>query len=184
MRCSVYLLTMAIALCCMSMTSMAQETVDTSSRYIASKYITAVTAKAHKIERLLDHKTEQALSRFQKEQTKLKRKISKIDSSAANNAFNRAEQEFRNLQSRLGESQQFTQYIPFLDTLKTSLKFIDRHKKLLTSGEGRFSKVEESLTKINSLEQQIQKAEEVRKFLKQQKNVFKEELQSLAYQSS
>lgn len=177
MRRSVHFLMIVLALCCICMISMAQEAADTSSRHVSSKYVFAVTAKARKIEDLLNAKTEKALLRFQKHQEKLKRRMFKIDSSAAKEVFNMAENEFNNIQSKLRQSQKFTQYIPLLDTLKTSLKFLDRHKSLLTGGEGKSSKLNESLAKIHSLEKQFQKADEVRKLLKQQRNFLKVELQ-------
>jgi len=179
MKYSVHLLMTTLALCCMYMFSIAQEGTDTSSPHISSRYVTAVTEKSLKIERRLERKTEKVLSRFEKQRARLKRKIHSIDSSDAINAFTKGEQQLRDFKAPLDNPHQFTGYIPLLDTLKTSLKFLDRHKDLLSDGKVGSSRLNESLVRINSLEQQFQKAEDAGKFLKQQKDLLKEELQKL-----
>lgn len=155
----------------------ASQEVSDSSLRINQSYIETVSSKAEKIDDLINRKTEKILARFQKHQLKLIKKLSKVDSSAAREMMVRSQQELSNLSLRLKEPQQFTHYIPLLDTLKTSFRFLETHKSFLEGGGNNSLFFNKHFSKINSLENQFQKAEEIKRFLKQQRNRIRDELQ-------
>jgi hypothetical protein len=113
-----------LVVCCKLHTAVAQDSTGQSLLQIPSQYLESISSKSEKIEEKLDAKTKKALWQFRKQQNKLKRKLYKIDSSAANSIFNTAELKFSNLEKSFQQPQKSSQYIPFLDTLKTSLKFL------------------------------------------------------------
>lgn len=133
------------------------------------------------IDEKLNAKTAKVLRRFQKQQNKLKRKLFKVDSSSATSIFNAAEDRFRNLENNLQQPQKFTQYVPFLDTLKTSFKFLSENKDLIGKAKNIDDKLKDGLAKVNGLEGQLQKAEEVKQFLRQQRQFLKDELSRFGY---
>jgi len=169
-------LTTLLLLCTIQHACSAQESSNTSLIALPAKYFDKVSKKASAIDEKLDAKTETVLRQFQKRQEKIKRKLYKIDSLAAKNIFTETEQRYKKLEQKLSSPQQLSQYIPFLDTLKTSLKFLDKNKELLSKTGDLQSKMDGAMSKVNGLENQLQKAEEVKQFLKQQKQFLKEQL--------
>ncbi len=140
-------------------------------------YFDKVSAKADKLNSKLDDKTEKVLASLQKQQQRLRRKLFKVDSLAANNIFTNADNRVKELEQKLQNPQQLTQYIPFLDTLKTSLKFLDKNKEYLSKAKDMQGKLDGTLDKINGLESKLQKAEQVKQFLKEQRQLLKEQLE-------
>jgi hypothetical protein len=170
-----------IVLCCKINSATAQDSTSSSISQIPSQYFTTVSAKAGIIEKKLDGKTRKTLARFHKQQNKLRKKLYKIDSVAANNIFSTAEGRLSNFENNLESPKKFTQYIPFLDTLKTSLKFLNENKAALSRVKDMNGRLNESLSKINGLESQLQKAEEVKQFLRQQRQFLKDELSRFGF---
>src|SRR4030095_7244827 len=62
-------------------------------------------------------------------------------------------------------------YAPHLDTLKTAFKFLDK--------QGAGEEVKKTLAKIESLDDNFQKAEEIRKFIRERREQLKQQLEKL-----
>ncbi|MES1222241.1 MAG: hypothetical protein ABUT20_42490, partial [Bacteroidota bacterium] len=155
---------------------LSQDSAHQSIAAIPSKYFDKIFRKADHFNDKLDKTTGKALLQLEKRQEKLRRKLYKIDSVAAKNIFTDADARVKTLEQKLQNPKGLTQYIPFLDTLKTSLKFLDKNKALLADAKGVEGKLGESMNKVKGLEDQLQKAEEVKLFLKQQKQFLKDQL--------
>lgn len=153
----------------------AQESALSFSQTISIKYFETISSKANDLEKKLDKKSEKTLAQLQKQEEKLRRKLSKIDSLAANNIFADADKKYKELKQRL-ENVPFKQYIPKLDSLSTSLKFLQQNPQLLSQAKEAKEKLTAALSKVKRLESQFQKAEEVKKFLKERKQFLKDQL--------
>jgi len=68
------------------------------------------------------------------------------------------------------------QYIPFLDTLKTSMKFLEGNPELTKNISEAGEKIKGSLGQLSELEGKLQQAEQVKAFLKERKAYLMEEL--------
>lgn len=173
---------MTLAVCLfLHISTLSQHTSDSSTIQLPVHYVDDVAEKAGRIEEKIDGKTTKTLTLFKKQQNKIRRKLSKIDSLAAISIFNSAEERFSNLETSLQQPQKPAQYIPFLDTLKTSLKFLNVNKNMLANVKGMDDKLSNGLSKINGLEEQLQKAEEVKQFLRKQKQFLKDELSRFGF---
>ncbi|MEJ0106576.1 MAG: hypothetical protein WDO19_30300 [Bacteroidota bacterium] len=111
----------------------------------------------------------------------MKRKLAKMDSLKANQIFGNAEQKYKDLEQRLKNAGSAKQYIPSVDTLSTSLKFLQQNPQLVSSIKGGQDKLKDALNKVGGLENQFQKAEEVKKFLKERKQFLKDQLSKLGF---
>ena len=160
----------------------AQQQESSSIAQLPSKYFTAVSKKSDVVSGQIDAKTEKILERLKKRQEKLKSKLYKIDSLVARNIFATADQRYKELEQKLNNPQKLTQYIPFLDTLKTSLKFLDKNKEFLAKASDMKQRLDDAINKVNGLENQLQKAEQVKQFLKQQKQFLKEQLEQFGFE--
>jgi hypothetical protein len=113
--------------------TLAQSVNDSSTIQLPVQYLSDVADKGSRIQDKLNAKTTKVLRQFRKQQNKMRRKLLKIDSASASKIFNSVEERFTNLEQSLQQPQKNTVYIPFLDTLKTSLKFLDENSTLLTA---------------------------------------------------
>ena len=152
----------------------------TNLQQLPSKYLDKVSSKAASLENKLDKKTEKTLQQMAKQEMKMKSKLQKIDSIAANNIFVDADKKYKELEQRL-QSNPLKQYIPRLDTLSTSLKFLQQNPQLLSQAKEVKNKLKDALSKMRELEDQFQKAEQIKKFLKERKQFLKEQLSKFGF---
>ena len=68
---------------------------------ISAKYFDAVSKRSDAISEKIAAKTTKSLKQLQKHEEKIKRKLYKIDSLAASNVFNTAEQRYKALEQKL-----------------------------------------------------------------------------------
>ena len=165
---------------CVSLPVLAQEINYTSAQIISIDYLDKVSTKAKKLEEKLDQHAEKAISQLQKQEARMKRKLSKIDSLAANNIFADAENKYKQLSQRL-TSGTSSHYIPKLDTLLTSIKFLEQNPQLLSQAKQAQEKLDDALSKVKGLKEQFNKAEEIKKFLKERKHYLKDQLGKLGF---
>jgi hypothetical protein len=159
----------------------AQDSTNTSNQQFFDKYISYVSSKAADLENKLDKKAEKALSAMAKEEAKLKKKLQKKDSVLANSIFGDAASTYKSLKQKLGTATSDKPYIPFLDTLKTSIKFLEQNPELIAKAKEVKEKLTDAMSKVKGLEDQFQKAENIKKFLKERKQYLKEQLSKLGF---
>lgn len=170
-------------LLCLLLTNYAVISQDTSAiadAHLVSSYLKDINSKVDRLDQKLDKFTARALKKLQKQENDLKSKVGKKDSVKSAIVFGNAEEEYKRLEQRLQNTTVIQQYIPSLDTLTTSLKFLQQNPKL-----GSITKTTEnigqSLKKIAGLGSKIEKAEEIKKFLKERKQYLKDQLQNLGF---
>ncbi|HEY6505035.1 MAG TPA: hypothetical protein VIZ28_13750 [Chitinophagaceae bacterium] len=148
---------------------------------IPSSYLDKVSSKANQLEQKLDMQTDKAVQQIMKQEAKMKRKLAKIDSLKAKEVFGNAEQKYKDLQEKLQSKLAGKQYIPSLDTLSTSLKFLQQNPQLIAQTKEAQKKLKDALDKVNGLEDQFRKAEEIKKFLKERKQFLKDQLSKFGF---
>jgi hypothetical protein len=147
---------------------------------VSSRYIQSVSKKTNELEQKLDKKSRKALAQLQKQEAGMKKKLTKIDSVAAKNVFVNAEDKYKELEQRL-TNPSFKQYIPGFDTISTSLKFFEQNNQLLSQTKDIKEKLIASMNRIKGLESQLQKAEDLKQFLKERKQFLKEQLSKFGF---
>ncbi|MGN6292963.1 MAG: hypothetical protein ACTHMV_09490 [Chitinophagaceae bacterium] len=166
-----------IGILCASVGVRAQS--DTLSQPTSAKYLDQVSSKAGELEQKLDRQSAKVLSKFLKAEQKLQRKLARKDSAKAQQVFGSAGQQYAQLQEKLAKTDKLKQYIPSLDTLGSSLKFLQANPQLMAIPKEGPAKLKEAMAKVNGLQTQFQKAEEIRKFLKERKEYLKSQLNNL-----
>lgn len=145
------------------------------------KYITSVSSKATSIEQKLDKKSEKAIAGLKKQEEKIIRKLQKIDSSAAKQLMENAAARYKQLEEKLKNQGKLSQYIPQLDSLGTSLNFLNQNSQLLSNAKEVKDKLQEAMKKMDELKAQLQKAEDIKQFLKERKQYLKEQLSKFGF---
>ena len=168
-----------IALCFSLLTSQfsfSQSKIDSLlGKLDPQKFAASVAVKASKLEDKLVSKSMKVLDKLQRGEEKFYTKmLAGKDSMIAKSKLAEVKSKYSELKSKLKNPaiiSKVTQYIPGLDSLNTSLKF------LTENGIG--GKVKDALTKTTSLQDKFQQAEEIKKFIKERKEQLKQHLEKL-----
>ncbi|MET3879456.1 hypothetical protein [Chitinophaga sp. OAE865] len=176
---TIYQLTLLLFACLY--TAQGQDSLLQKANAIPGKYLSQVKQKSDKMERQITARSEKALSRFMKQEEKLKRRLGKIDSLKANNLFAHSIDSLGSLKSRmkgkLGKySGALTQGGPYLDSLSNSLSFLKDSKGLLEQSKGITDKLNGSLKSVDNLKDKLAQAEQIKAYIRERKQLLKEQL--------
>lgn len=176
---AIYQLTLLLFVCLY--TAQAQDSLLQKANAIPGKYLSQVKQKSDKMERQITARSEKALSRFMKQEEKLKRRLGRIDSLKANNLFSHSIDSLGSLKSRmkgkLGKySGALTQGGPYLDSLSNSLSFLKDSKGLLEQSKGITDKLNGSLKSVDNLKDKLAQAEQIKAYIRERKQLLKEQL--------
>ena len=157
------LLVLGTIICLFAQAQNALEDTTTLVKQVSPGYLTTIASKADHLEQKLDHRSAKALQRLQKQEEKIRRKLTKKDSLKAVAIFGNASGQYEQLDDRLGKIREGKLYIASLDTLTTSLKFLAQIPQQLSTAKDAQQKLYEAISKTNGLGKGFQKAEEIKK---------------------
>lgn len=147
---------------------------------LSQKYLQSIHSKSETYSERFTKETEKYLSRLQKQEDILERKLQKVDSLAANNIFAHSAGKYRQIQDKVksktgkllnGDGR----YLPWLDTLRTSLKFLESSNPQLAKIAGAGKQLKETMTKLKEMERQLKEAENIKEFVRQRKQWLNEQ---------
>lgn len=147
-----------------------------------SRYITKVQNRFSHVDEHLTKQTEKYLQRLTKQENKLKRKLSRIDSAAAQRVFGNAQEQYNKLSDKLKNTTASAanttggEYLPYVDSIKGSLSFLQQNNQLLSSSENLQRSVQGSLLQVNQVQSKLQQAEQIKAFIRNRKQQIKEAL--------
>lgn len=124
--------------------------------------------------------SEKALKRLAKQEARMKKKLARKDSLAAEQVFGNVEEKYASLQQKLEQpatlAKRGGQYIPQLDSLKTSLQFLSANTDVLPDDPAIAGKLKDALGKVNGMQDKLQQAEQIKKYLRDRRQQLKEQL--------
>ena len=85
---------------------------DTALHPLPSKYLSQLSSRTDDLTQKLDKKSEKAIAQLQQHEQKIRRKLSRVDSSKAKELFNDAEEKYENLKTKLENPSALKGYIP------------------------------------------------------------------------
>jgi hypothetical protein len=154
-----------------------------SSFQLSSGYLSKVKSKVENTEQVLDRKTERLLDQMQKEEQRLNRKLAKIDSLAAKRLFAETENKYAELRKKLKEKigkadrQSLNSYIPYLDTLTTTLRFLEtKGTQLLSQSSDIQKRLGSTIDKVNRLNDELARVYSIQQHLRERRQYLKEQL--------
>jgi hypothetical protein len=156
----------------------AQDSQSGASRWLdlPFRFNDHIQKKTDKLEAQLTHQTEKYLKRLARKEEKLRRKLMKTDSTAAKQLFDGSAEKYAQLSAQLKNPTAITgrmggQYLPYVDSLKTSLSFLQQNNGLLNSEEAK--KITGSLQNVQQLQGKLQQSEQVKAFIRERKEQIK-----------
>lgn len=102
-------------------------------------------------------------------EAKMKRKLVRKNSLQATEIIGDTKARYKELRQKTAVLSEGNPYIPGLDTLTTSLKFLQQHPQLLSGIKGQEENLKAALGKVSTLENQLQQAEQIKKFIRERK---------------
>lgn len=160
----------------------AQAKADTISPQISDRYIADVNRQASAIESKLDKKTTKVLENLRRLEGRIIRKLSKTDSVRAKMIMGEAKEQYEKLNQQLQQkTDRIKNYIPSLDSVGSSIMFLNGNPEFLHNAVAIKEKLKTTSDKLQELQARFQKAEDVKKFIQQRKQYFKEQFQNLGF---
>ena len=172
------------AICCFSVTARSQDNPEPLDKVLnfPNSFFNKVNQNTTKLEERLTKQTEKYLQRLAKREKKLKRKLSKIDSAGAQQLFANSQEQYQQLTNKIkGKTGKLNdamrgEYLPGMDSLKTSLAFLQQNNQLLGNAKEIQQKVQGSMANVNQLQSKLQQSEQVKAFIQQRKQQIREAL--------
>ena len=138
----------------------------------------------HKYAGLEDRMTRQTtkyLQRLAKKEKKMKRKLAKVDSAKAEQTFGNIDAQYAKMIAAINTDSLPVKrvtgaYLPMVDSVKTSLAFLNKNSGVLSQSKEVQDKLKGSLAQVNQLQGKLQQADEVKAFIQQRKQTIKESL--------
>lgn len=159
-----------LTLCANSLLSFAQDTNFPSLNL--SDFSNSIFNKAEKLSSQTDKRSEKALGRYKKVEKRILKKLFKADSIAARNFATVSAQKYDELQNKLAAPAQLSRYIPSLDTITSSLKFLKQSPALGAN----INDVNKALSSVASLTGRLKRGEDIKQYINEERLYIKEYL--------
>lgn len=148
---------------------------------LPDKFNGLVSGKADEAAASITKQTDKYLSKLQKEEAKLYKKLYKIDSIAANNIFTKSQERYEQLKNKVKDKTGKIRtggggYLPWLDTMNTALKFLEQQDGAIGKIAGAGKDVKAAMGKVKEFERQLKEAENIKELIKQRKQYLNEAL--------
>jgi hypothetical protein len=154
---------------------------ESQANSVTERMLEAVIKKTTSLDDKLNKNLERSLKKLKKQEEKIQRKLALTDSLKAKQVFAEAKEKYAALDQKLNSTESFSGYIPYLDTLKTSLKFLEQNQQLLENAKEAGGQLSSTLSKVKELESSLGKAEALKEFIKERRTYLKEQLKDLPF---
>lgn len=156
------------------------------SRQVSDKYLDEVSQKINSVDKKLSRQTLKALRKFEKSEARLQRKLGDVDSANSKNSFDYSKQRIQQLTAEFNAMPDKAidkingEYNAYIDTLKTSFKFLQQKgERAIQQSKAMTDKLKNATSKLNVLEGKLQKAEEIKKYLRERKQQLRAQFEKL-----
>lgn len=147
---------------------------------VTGKYVAAVNDKFERLSGDIDHQTIKYLQKLEKCEDKIRKRLSRVDSTAAHNIFASSSAKYQALQNSIRNKTSALQrgvgqYIPGIDSAGCALAFLDRNP-LTDKLPIKPSQIKDALNKVHALRDEFNQADNVKVFIHQRQAYLKEQL--------
>ena len=150
-----------------------------------TKAIDGINKQYAKLQGNVEKQSQKMLERMQSKEAKLKKKVQGMDSTKAATLFNSdVQQQYTDLQNKLkgkidsgGIQSPLKEYIPGMDSLQTSLSFLQSGKTGLPALPGdKLEKINALSSQAKELQGRMQQASDIQSFIRERESLLKEKL--------
>ena len=155
----------------------------TISPKLSEKYIQNIGNRSSQYQAKMQQGTEKYLDKLNAQEQILQQQLSKTDPAAANKIFDGSQQVYDKIQNDLKNNSEnmlkpMGKYVPGIDSAITSLKFLQQSG--INSGKlgTNVAQVKAAMSKVQALEDQFKKTDNVEDFIKQREQYLQQQLAS------
>lgn len=153
----------------------AQQSIDSLSLNIPSKYFDKVSKKSHKIEVGIGKHSYKILTQLKKQEKKMYRKLNKANPNTADKIFSDIHKHSGNgICESCGNS--LIKYISNLDTLTSIIKFFNQNPHLFFQTDILKEKIGNTSSSLKNLQDKFGEASQIQQFIRERKQFLKEKL--------
>ncbi|HEY4061190.1 MAG TPA: hypothetical protein VGM30_04780, partial [Puia sp.] len=143
-----------------------------------SRWFGRIQSRAASLDQQMTRSTEKYLQRLTKKEDQLRKRLFRQDSAAALRIFGKNPLDYTALLAKLQNSNGPATgvpattggvYVPYLDSVKTSIKYLQQNKNLLNDGAQYESAMNSSLAQVSQLQNKMQVTEAIRQQISQHK---------------
>jgi hypothetical protein len=155
----------------------AQDSINLADKILSfpTRFLDKVSKITSHLEDNIFNKSGQTLKQLSKQERRLQKKVYRKDSLLAKQLFQDTQQQYQSLQSKLkdktGKITGRLEYIPLLDTLTTSIHFLEKSSAFKDN-----KLIEQSLGNIKGMETRFQQADQIQQYLRNRRQYLKEQL--------
>ena len=163
----------SLLLCAITNSATAQDSSNTYLSKIPAKYLDKVSKQTSSLSGKIDKKSQKLLRRLEKREAQLKKMLLSVDSANVQSFFAEAQQKYASLSNSLLEKitgstgKMNGEYLPYYDSLKGSLSFLNSNKNILPAIKS--GKLDKAIGDLNSLQGKLQRADNIKDFIRQRK---------------
>jgi predicted nuclease with TOPRIM domain len=172
-------------LCLLTGSSLAQDDISAIDKItnFPTRFIEKIQKRSAHLEDQLLKKTEKYLEKLAKKEARMYRKLQKMDSAKASVLLAESKAKYDALFQQLKEPAVTAgaasgEYLPYVDSLKGSLSFLNDRPDLLSSSAELKEKINGSLQQFNELQARLKQSDAVKQFIKERKEHLKRTLSS------
>ncbi|WP_233259983.1 hypothetical protein [Chitinophaga sp. S165] len=142
---------------------------------LLSRYLSVVNQKSTRMQRQVNKRTGKTLRRLIKQERKMKDRLWKVDSTAADNLFSKSIDSLSRLQKGLKSKPVVKWHAgdSYLDTLDHSLHFLKGQNELLVASN---TKLTDVTANVASLQGKLAQADQIKAYIQQHKEQLKQQL--------
>jgi hypothetical protein len=158
-----------------------KDTTGISAKH-SEKYISDMGSRSAEYQARMEQGTEKYLAKLQSQEQALQQQLAKVNPAAAVKVFDGAQQQYDKIQNDLKNNSETVlrscgKYVPGIDSAITSLKFLQQSNLPGNLGT-HATQVQAALTKVQALEDQFKKTDNVEDFIKQREAYLQQQLSS------
>jgi hypothetical protein len=173
-------LIVAASLCLPCLNTYAQDISDPVNKVIniPSRYISKIQNKFSHLDQQLSRQTEKYLKRLEKQEAKLSQAVSKYDAKATvhlNDGQKLYGQLINKINTKVNTDKLAVtgEYLPNVDSVRTSLAFLEQNNQLLSASKDIQQKLQGSLAEVKQFQAKLQQTEKIKEYISQRREQMK-----------
>lgn len=170
---TLFLILSGLLACAMPGGLYAQDSSSMAGSEIPSAYYKGLSDRSQHLQQQLDKQSARALKQYAQYEKRILRKLYKVDSVAARNYAIVSAQRLEELQKKLAVPAPLAKYMPSLDTLSSSLRFLQQSPL----GDQHGEEIKKAITEVSGFTGKLKNAEDIKQFLQDEKGYIKDQLQ-------
>jgi hypothetical protein len=147
---------------------------------VSKQFLRNINKRSEQVKTEILSASQRAVRKLARYEEKLKKELQRTDSATANDVFGDITTHYKAVSDRLSnEASDAGDYIPYLDTIQTSLRFLSNNLSHISGKTANLQTLNETMTKISSLKGYLSKADNIRNYILERKAFLNKKLRNL-----